>query len=76
MVELSLKNEERALELFLKALVLNPEDSQNGLIYNNIAVIYFHREKYELSWEFAQKALQAGFKVDNNLLQALIKKLK
>ncbi len=76
MVELSLKNEERALDLFLKALVLNPGDSQNGLIYNNIAVIYFHQEKYELSWGFAQKALQAGFKVDNNLLEALVKKLK
>jgi len=76
MVELSLKNEERALSLFLKTLVLNPEDGQKGLIYNNIAVIYFHQEKYELSWEFAQKALQAGFKVDNNLIEALVKKLK
>ncbi|HRD01068.1 MAG TPA: tetratricopeptide repeat protein [Candidatus Saccharicenans sp.] len=76
MVELSLQNEERALELFLRALALNPEDSQNGLICNNIAVIYFHQENYELSWEFIQKALKAGFKVDGTMLGSLIKKLK
>ncbi|MDD8019585.1 MAG: tetratricopeptide repeat protein [Acidobacteriota bacterium] len=75
MVELSLKNEERALELFLKALALDPEDSQKGLIDNNIAVIYYHQGKYHLSWEFAQKALQAGFKVNEAWLNDLKEKL-
>lgn len=76
MVELSLQNEGRALELFLRALAIDPQNSQNGLIYNNLAVIYFHLEKYELSWEFVQKALQAGFKVDESLINNLIKNLK
>ena len=76
MIELSLQNEGRALQLFLRALAIDPENSQNGLIYNNLAVIYFHLEKYELSWEFVQKALQTGFKVDENLINDLIKKLK
>ena len=76
MVELSLQNEGRALELFLRALAIDPQNSQNGLIYNNLAAIYFHLEKYELSWEFVQKALQAGFKVDESLINNLIKNLK
>jgi len=76
MVELSNQNESRALELFWRALAVDPQNSQNGLIYNNLAVIYFHLEKYELSWEFVQKALQAGFKVDETLIEILIKKLR
>ncbi|MGC8745436.1 MAG: tetratricopeptide repeat protein [Candidatus Saccharicenans sp.] len=75
-VELSHNNEERALELFLKAVSLNPNDRRNGLLYNNIAVIYFHQKKYNLSWEFCQKAIQAGFKVEESFISELEKKIK
>jgi tetratricopeptide (TPR) repeat protein len=75
-VELSLNNQDRALELFLKALALSPEDRRNGLIYNNVAVIYFKKGKYQLSWEFCQKALQAGFKVNDSFIEELKKKIK
>lgn len=75
-VELSLNNEDRALELFLKALSLSPEDRRNGLVYNNVAVIYFNKGKYDLSWKFCQKALHVGFKVDENFLNELKMKIK
>jgi len=75
-VELSLDNHDRALELFLKALALNPEDKRNGLVYNNVAVIYYKKGQYQSSWEFCQKALRAGFKVDTSFVEELKKKIK
>ena len=75
-VELSLNNEQRALELFLKIISLAPKDSRNGIIFNNIAVIYYHQGRYDLSFEFAQKALKAGFKVEESFLAELEKRIK
>jgi tetratricopeptide (TPR) repeat protein len=75
-VEYSLANDERALELFLKAVALNPQHPGNGPIYNNLAVIYYRRGQYEQSWEFCLKALQSGFRVDPNFVDELRKKIK
>ncbi|RFT14775.1 MAG: TPR repeat-containing protein [Candidatus Saccharicenans subterraneus] len=75
-VEYSLANDERALELFLKAVALNPQHPGNGPIYNNLAVIYYRRGQYEQSWEFCLKALQSGFRVDPNFVDELRKKVK
>lgn len=75
-VEYSLAQEDRALELFLKALALNPQHPGNGSIYNNLAVIYFRRGQYEESWEFCLKALQSGFQVDPGFVEELRKKIK
>jgi len=75
-VEYSLGHEDRALELFLKALVLSPQHPGNGSIYNNLAVIYYRRGQYEQSWEFCLKALQTGFRVDPDFVDELRKKVK
>lgn len=75
-VEYSLANDERALELFLKAVALNPGHPGNGPVYNNLAVIYYRRGQYEKSWEFCLKALQSGFRVDPNFVDELRKKIK
>lgn len=75
-VEYSLANDERALELFLKAVALHPQHPGNGSIYNNLAVIYYRRGQYQQSWEFCLKALQSGFRVDPNFVDELRKKIK
>ncbi|MGB9906517.1 MAG: tetratricopeptide repeat protein [Candidatus Saccharicenans sp.] len=75
-VEYSLGHDDRALELFLKALALNPQHPGNGSIYNNLAVIYYRRGQYEQSWEFCLKALQVGFRVDPDFVDELRKKIK
>ncbi|MGQ9801666.1 MAG: tetratricopeptide repeat protein [Candidatus Saccharicenans sp.] len=75
-VEYSLGHDDRATELFLKALALNPQHPGNGSIYNNLAVIYYRRGQYEQSWEFCLKALQSGFRVDPDFVDELRKKIK
>lgn len=75
-VEFSLGHEDRALELFLKAVVLNPQHPANGPVYNNLAVIYYRRGQYEQSWEFCLKALQSGVRVDPEFVAELRKKIK
>lgn len=75
-VEYSLASDDRALELFLKAVALDPRHPGNGSIYNNLAVIYYRRGQYDRSWEFCLKALQSGFRVDPNFVDELRKKIK
>lgn len=75
-VEYSLGHDDRAMELFLKALALGPQHPANGSIYNNLAVIYYRRGQYEQSWEFCLKALQSGFRVDPDFVDELRRKIK
>lgn len=75
-VEFSLGNEDRALELFLKALALSPDHPGNGPVYNNLAVIYYWQGQFEKSWDFCLKALQSGVRVDPDFVEELRKKIK
>ncbi len=75
-VEYSSGKEDRALELFLKVIALNPDHPGNGPVYNNLAVLYYRRGQYEKSWDFCLKALQSGVRVDPNLVEELRKKVK
>jgi len=75
-VELARKDEDRALELFLKVIALNPKHPGNGPVYNNLAVIYYHKGNYQDSWEFCLKALQSGVRVDPALVEELRRKVK
>ncbi len=75
-VEFTLGHEEQALELFLKALALDPNNPGNGPIYNNLAVLYYRRGQYEKSWDFCLKALQSGVRVAPDLVEELRKRIK
>jgi tetratricopeptide (TPR) repeat protein len=57
-----------ALGLLLKATALDPND---GVVQNNIAVLYFQKGSYAEAWDHARKALDLGFKVDASFLKEL-----
>ena len=59
-----------ALALFLQASELDPKD---GVLHNNIAVLYFQEGSIQEAWNHTQKALALGAKVDPTFLEALYK---
>jgi len=61
---------EEAIASFKRAITL---DKGFGSAYNNLAALYFHRNKYKLAHAFALKAVRAGYKVNPDFLEDLRK---
>jgi tetratricopeptide (TPR) repeat protein len=57
-----------ALDLYLRAAEVDPKD---GVLHNNVAVLYFRLGSYAEAWDYAQKALALGAKVDPGFLKEL-----
>ncbi len=64
---------DEALELYARAVLIDPHD---GMVHNNMAVIYFRKEQYIPAKECADKALAEGFKVNPDFLAELKKRIK
>jgi len=64
---------EKAANHYLKALEI---DNHLKDAHNNLAVVYFHQEKYQLAWEHLQRAEQLGLKPHPDFIKRLKSKLK